>query len=938
MSDPLLEQLSGIPNGARFYRVDLHNHTPRDPAFCCGDRSIDSEQDKQAFALAYVRFAKEEQSLDVLGVTEHNDVEWMPYIQNAAEAVGLTVFPGVELGAKSGKRQVHFLALFEPATTSAQIDHFISSLGLVPEGRFQPDGVPKVVPMDTRELTERIVRPEGNLKAIAVAAHVSGKNGLLSELEGESRVLAYLDKNVVAVEIPETRKDLSSFERALVDGEADRYGKKKVACLNHSDGRGLDHVQEGRPQIGSKATRIKMSQPSVEGLRQAFIDFDSRVRLEGEYREERYPRLFGIAVEGGFLAGDPAGSTPFLLRFNPNLNTIIGGRGAGKSALLEAIRYVFHISSRTEESRKQSATILGWTLPPGARVTAFYELADGTRYKVTRLRNGDPEVYDIRTGEKKAVDPTQILPGGLPLEVYGQKEIFEISKDPSFQLNLLDTYIAEPLHEIGQRETDLLRWLESNARDILNLQEEIAQAGQREKELQGVRLQLDQMETHEAAKRLERQKQAEREKTLLDRAERAFADRILELERFKDDQSPLREVLPADLSEERLPQEAVFQFHAELLDGMDGVFNSALDGLGKQLQEIWAEGDTMRKTWADEYKVIQTEYEALQRELGEDFSADRYFALQSKLQNLEGIVREVERRQQRLQELTEARRQKLDDLERLRHTQEFKVREDKAADLSQALGDTVRFTVTFEGNREAYADKLTGLFAGRRISKDIIQSLVEARMPAQEAGTDREYTTPVYLAEGIRQEREEPLESQSILANVYNVSEAYRRRLRDIEDEILYQLEIYRVPDLPDICLKVGDQYRSLNPPQGQAGLSTGQKCTAVLSIILVERDAPLVIDQPEDDLDNEFIFREIVQTLRREKERRQFIIATHNANIPVSGDAELIVVMQANEQHGWIEHAGSIDTPEIRDPVENVLEGGREAFRIRQQKYEPME
>jgi len=98
------------------------------------------------------------------------------------------------------------------------------------------------------------------------------------------------------------------------------------------------------------------------------------------------------------------------------------------------------------------------------------------------------------------------------------------------------------------------------------------------------------------------------------------------------------------------------------------------------------------------------------------------------------------------------------------------------------------------------------------------------------------------------------------------------------------------------------------------------------------------VIDQPEDDLDNEFIFREIVQTLRREKERRQFIIATHNANIPVSGDAELIVVMQANEQHGWIEHAGSIDTPEIRDPVENVLEGGREAFRIRQQKYEPME
>jgi hypothetical protein len=102
----------------------------------------------------------------------------------------------------------------------------------------------------------------------------------------------------------------------------------------------------------------------------------------------------------------------------------------------------------------------------------------------------------------------------------------------------------------------------------------------------------------------------------------------------------------------------------------------------------------------------------------------------------------------------------------------------------------------------------------------------------------------------------------------------------------------------------------------------------------LVERNTPLIIDQPEDDLDNQFIFDEIVQTLRREKESRQFLIATHNANLPVSGDAELIVVLAADETGGWIAQRGSIDDPELREPVENILEGGHDAFLIRKEKY----
>ena len=122
--------------------------------------------------------------------------------------------------------------------------------------------------------------------------------------------------------------------------------------------------------------------------------------------------------------------------------------------------------------------------------------------------------------------------------------------------------------------------------------------------------------------------------------------------------------------------------------------------------------------------------------------------------------------------------------------------------------------------------------------------------------------------------------------------------------------------------------------------LSTGQKATAILLLLLLESKAPLVIDQPEDDLDNRFITEGVVPIMREEKRRRQFVCSTHNANIPVLGDAELILGLAASgdakEGHAKIatEHMGSIDTHPVRELVEEILEGGKAAFEMRRSKY----
>jgi hypothetical protein len=147
----------------------------------------------------------------------------------------------------------------------------------------------------------------------------------------------------------------------------------------------------------------------------------------------------------------------------------------------------------------------------------------------------------------------------------------------------------------------------------------------------------------------------------------------------------------------------------------------------------------------------------------------------------------------------------------------------------------------------------------------------------------------------------------------------------------LRELEELELPERMELLLNVsrdGENYREVGR------LSTGQQCTAILHLLLLDNPDPLIIDQPEDNLDNAFIADHIVNELRASKTKRQFIFATHNANIPVFGDAEWIGVLHEEDGHAKLQASGSIDAPEVKDLAANILEGGKEAFTRRREKY----
>ena len=151
------------------------------------------------------------------------------------------------------------------------------------------------------------------------------------------------------------------------------------------------------------------------------------------------------------------------------------------------------------------------------------------------------------------------------------------------------------------------------------------------------------------------------------------------------------------------------------------------------------------------------------------------------------------------------------------------------------------------------------------------------------------------------------------------LTKAMKRKLLALRCPDRYLLEL-RLDD---------DQYRGVHE------LSGGQRVGLLLSLLLQTSDhRPLVIDQPEDELDNRFLFDTILPALKNLKGRRQVIVATHNANIVVNGDADLVIELEARADRGWVANAGAIDDPVVRNAIVRTVDGGVEAFQLRQKKY----
>jgi hypothetical protein len=886
---PWVEEALRVPRGARFLRCALHvnpfDYVQRHSKATAFSNEADYNQ-------AIIEGAQRA-CIEVIAVVDHYRVKSGASLIAAAEKAGLDVFPGFEAVTKDG---VHFLCLFEPGAEIERVDRVIGECGIHDGSKPSPLGK-----YDALELLEAAER----WGALCIAAHVASGGGLLRKLSGQSRVAAWTSERLLAAVLPGPVSDAPQDERSILENRDPNHRRARpVAIINAKDVCAPEELEQP-----SHSTWIKMSEVSLSGLRQAFLDPESRIRLATDPPPIERTEITAVRWDGGFLDGA-------ILHLSDDLNVLIGGRGAGKSTVVESVRYALDLEPIGEDARQNHEGIVRRVLRSGTRVGVLVHShrPSPANYVVERTIPNPPSVRNADTGEVLDLTPADIIPG---IEVYGQHEISEVARSPERRTRLLRRFVeADP--GLARRKAALRRGLEQSRARLIEADRDLKRTDERLASLPGLEETLRRFQEAGVEERL-------KERSLLVREERTIKTASERLEPFSALLEELREELPVDRAFvsrkalEDLPGRDVLDRLDAILADLSRDIDAAIASLEEALNRAGAAIEEVRTAWDERRQEVEAGYQEILRELQKSHvDGAEFIQLRQQIEELRPLGERLTTLRESRKSLEADRRDLLLEWEDLKG-EEFRALAKAAKRVTKRLMPRVRIEVTAGAEREP-------LFA-------LLREHVGGRLSEScDALRERPDLSLTEFADAWRGGADE-------LQKRFNLPASQAQRIAQAEAEVVMRAEELELHPSADVELNVA---REDEPERWQRldDLSTGQKATAILLLLLLESDAPLVVDQPEDDLDNRFIYEGVVPRMREEKRRRQFIFSTHNANIPVLGDAELIVGLsasgEAEEGQARVapEDMGSIDMASVRDLVEELLEGGREAFELRRLKY----
>ncbi|MDL1977098.1 MAG: AAA family ATPase [Deltaproteobacteria bacterium] len=875
---------------ARFWKCALQVN----PAGYIEYRGEDHGLNEEQYNNELLRICQDE-GIKVIGLADHGNVDAVDEIRKLMNDNDIVVFPGFEIASSE---KAHFVCLFPEDTSKDLLNRYLGNLDLLdPENGVRP----------SRLGAEELLRKVDEIGGLSYAAHCIDDNGVLY------RKLNHVWKcvHLKAAQIPGTVDDLrtdagNAYRQILLNKDPHYKREKPIGIINAKD------VARPEDLINSKAScLIKMTKPCFASFKQAFLDPDSRVRLNSDVPENYYSRIESVHFVGGYL-------NDIEIEFSEHLNAVIGGRGTGKSTLIECLRYALEKRPNGKNAERQHDEIIKENLGKEkgrVEVAIRSSTMNGKRFIISR-RYGESTIVKDESGNISTFTSNELLPR---LEIYGQNEIYEIAQDQQGQLKLFKRFLDVDNTRLDERLSEISVKMHKSRSDILGAQQHLADIEDEVANLPKLLEQVAQFKELGLEERLKIVPKLEQEKRLSKRVGS-------ELEELENALAAFKELTPdtvylSDASLEDLP-------HAEQLKQIKSVF----DGLKNDLQPVVSKIDSFMSETKGKVSSLQ---DKLQADIDED-EANLAKAFKE-IPSCEGrsgneigtqfqaLLKEIERIRPK-EALLKTRQTRLGELQRVRASllaEMSEARAERSAKLQQALkklnrklSGKLRLTVAPEANRNPLMEYL---------QKCNMEGVGQKRLAWIESVED---FSPVKLVGLIRQ-------GMRALAKAgCGITPTVTEALCKLTPSQLMEIEELELPDTITIELNVAhegaENYRPLNK------LSTGQQCTAILHMLLLENLDPLLMDQPEDNLDNAFIADRIVTELRSAKIARQFLFATHNANIPVFGDAEWIGVFHADENHASLPATaqGAIDLPEIQREAAEILEGGKMAFIQRKEKY----
>ncbi len=901
-------------HGAQWHKVNLHIH---------GKGQNPDEIVKKAF----------EAGISLIAVTDHNTFQFVKPIQDAAKKrpeANLVVLPGIEITLEEG---AHILAIFDEDFNETKQTHFLGTLKIPLNGSDKTPVKDKTCSEVLTDITDS--------KGITVVPHPFSENiGFLDSARKIPTKMTWLESgNIGLIQISEDKVKFIGHHNG---GWHNRYillstPDTKISSTDYS----LSPINEGEAKnavdINNGSTWLKLGNRSVRGLRQVTCEPRTCISRTEPVKNKKYT-LLGLTVKGGFFDG-------LRISFSPDLTCIFGENHSGKTAVFDFISFVLGrdqsvLSINRQEELGLLLRRLNAILQPEGEVN-LYLTKDSKTYcicrkfipeynideDVTEIKSS-PEAFEYNKTNDELIPITEFAEAVFLPEIYSQGHVGVLRKSVQSQLSLIDELSG--LSEQRKKREELRQSLKQNADFLADLydgkEKLIGSVGN----LKDLEKELKQGKEH----------LKETDNELWESAKKIIEDVNSSIEGFKEKTSTEKELIkeltiPSMIYEsDKIAQPEILKSISEAVDH----YNKAISSVAREINTAFS---ILQKSLSPLLQKWDTEYGTHKKEVtktlrGKGFESPEQ--LLKKIEMLQTQVNTIEKRdlpklqniEEQIKNLNQARDLLL---KQFRETCAVinNSRNSKIDELNKLIGPDIQIKLD-----EPSFESFLGLM------KDIYSEIASQDRKLQKR--DEQLTllakniSSIQLLESISNNGKFRKNGGQIstLCESCGITENTQQVLCTIIGAIksLHKLQVFDPEPIPKISVKREgtNVFADLTTE-----LSPGEQSSAILTLALMVRDEPLIIDQPEDELGYSYIVNKIVPKILDSKTERQTILISHNANIPVLADAELLMKIRndpvESKSKCSIDSSGTFADENICAKVLE-LEGGERAFQVRQYRY----
>ncbi|MRT94432.1 TrlF family AAA-like ATPase [Ancylomarina sp. 16SWW S1-10-2] len=876
--------------GAKFLRADLHIHS-------FGEFGSYDVKDTTMTPLAIVDTAIEKK-LSVISITDHNEIQNSHTAIEYSREKNILVIPGVEISTTQG----HLLVYFE---TYKNLRDFYGNLTISGDKKICNQGIVECLEFAKIHngfgVLAHIELPSGFELTIGrfgppIEEVLKHENLLGLEISSKSSLNFYTDEDE-----SKDRKRLLKLRKEHL-GYDDSYTLPK---LMSSDSHTLNRL--GTNADGeTKLTRFKVDELNFHSIKIALLTHESRVRLENVVPDMR-PIIESIKIEGGLLDN-------IQIRLSSNLTCIIGSRGAGKSTLLEAIR-------ETSGNNSRSTVVDSEVWPQKIKLRYIDEanqVVDFTREKNSEVQNITDPINGISS---------------VDIETYGQGEtadtIQHSDENPKVLVDFLDSFLKLDAKIV--EDIELTSLLLENQSEAKKIRIGLLSFKETEKALKNEQRKLENLQKEKAGELVKYQNALIKERGIRSELIKNLNQLVKNYKEILSDDDTFTN-FDSLVDTDIIVGKDFFKKVKEIVADFSKVVKTKSTELNAELSAKITELNEQLNNWKEKEKSIQDKIDAKKIELekqGIPFDLGKINQISKDIVDYQKIITKLNLDKKKLKDLSTERDELLD--KRLSLKNDVYAERNKFAKKANAdLKNTIDgFFISIKYKKGKFSPEFEALLRSKMDWRNFKKSkyISENLSPLDFVDVCKKGNKDTLT--GIKDDEGNQLFSDFEAANIIE---------KTIKDNNFEDYESLGFEDFPSIIVTKAikdenGEMKYYHKPISQ--LSLGQQHSVLLGILLLsDSNKPLIIDQPEDNLDSEFIYKTIVKNLRKIKEQRQVIIVTHNANIAVLGDAELIVPLKSTSIKSHVLSSGSIDREETRGICCEILEGGKRAFIQRQDIY----